>query len=258
MKIKSLNLAFVLAVGMLSTGIFANEPVHITPLELPSTTSSDASTSNHHLNLDAPITRAEFITTIIITTEGSLPIIMDTHYALPAMERAEALGLIDLNAYPMNTWSEIMPVQEKIEVLTKATKNADIDMEKVSIALSNILINTITVDGETVDLGKCTLSHSNGKVMIPLKTIAKEMGFDVTWDSKTYTATLNNGKIKSNVQVGFDSYNYTSVNAIGMSAPFSAGASPKLIEGSVYVPAEYFSMFADIAVNNNAINFTLH
>lgn len=48
---------------------------------------------------------------------------------------------------------------------------------------------------------------------------------------------------------------YKSVNAIGMSAPFSAGVSPKLIDGSVYVPSEYFSMFADCTISDWTMHF---
>ena len=36
-----------------------------------------------------------------------------------------------------------------------------------------------------------------------------------------------------------------SVNAIGMSAPFSVGAAPQWIDGRVYVAVDYFSMFTD-------------
>ena len=73
--------------------------------------------------------------------------------------------------------------------------------------------------------------------------------------SHIHTATLNNGMIESKVQIGFDSYFYKSVNAIGMSAPFSAGVAPKLIDGSIYVPSEYFSMFADCTISDWAMHF---
>lgn len=88
---------------------------------------------------------------------GQFPPIMDTHYALPVMKRAEELGIIDLKEHPMETWSKILSTEEK--------------------------------------------------------------------------------------------------SAIGMSAPFSAGCAPKLIEGTVYVPSDYFSMFAHWTISDSTINF---
>ncbi|MHC1749302.1 MAG: stalk domain-containing protein [Cellulosilyticaceae bacterium] len=257
MKIKPLNIGLALAIGMLSTGVFANEiltpPMPIAP---PIRTSVEGLDTIHQINMDIPITRAEFMITIIEANEGKLPMIMDTHYALPAMERAGALGIIDLNTYPMETWSELMPTKEKEEVLLKAEQNEAIEMKKVYDALAHTLISSITVNDRPVTLGNRGIIQFNGEVMLPLKPVAKEMGFNISWDAKTSTATLNNGKIKSNVELGLDLYNYSSVNAIGMSAPFSAGIEPRLIDGSMYVSYKYFSMFADETPGYNNINFT--
>lgn len=216
--------------------------------------------STHPLNIDLPITRAEFIIAVLkgYSQEESLPPIMDTHYALPAMHKAESLGLIDLEKYPMNTWSEIITQEEKIEILTKAMQNSEMNMEKVYATLNEILIKDVTLNGNPIPLNHLKITHYNGKVLLPLRLVAEAMGFEVAWNQETYTATLNNGKIKSTVQVGFDSYNYSSVNQIGMSAPFSTGAAPRLIDGSVYVAAEYFEMFAGLQTSDHTIHFTLH
>ncbi|MGL4344792.1 MAG: copper amine oxidase N-terminal domain-containing protein [Cellulosilyticaceae bacterium] len=251
LKIVGLTLCMSFASG----SVWASE-VPMTPLTAAIEQSNDE-VSIHQINLDAPITRAEFIIAMVKSTGVELPQIMDTHYALPAMQRASDLGIIDLEAYPMETWSQIMPKEEKLEILTKAMQNNGFDMGKVYDTLNQILIEKVTVNGKEVDLCGLPISHYQGHVMLPLRPVAEAMGFKVTWEPKTYTATLNNGEIQSAVQVGFDMYNYSSVKAIGMSAPFSAGAAPRLIDGTVYVPAEYFGMFADSQVSNHTLQYTL-
>ncbi|MGL4736386.1 MAG: copper amine oxidase N-terminal domain-containing protein [Cellulosilyticaceae bacterium] len=253
---KKVYLALGLMVCMSATrvGLVAKEVVAV-PISAP--VQAQDVVSVHQINMNVPITRAEMIIAIVQATGEQLPMIMDTHYALPAMEKAEQLGLIDLKQYPMETWSQVMTNEEKSTLLSKAMANKSIDMEKVYTALSQLLVEHVTVDGKPVDLGGLTVSHYNGKLMLPLRPIAEAMGFKVTWDPSTYSATLNNGTIQSVVQVGYDMYNYSSVKAIGMSAPFSAGAAPRLIDGVVYVPAAYFGMFADYEISDSTIQFQM-
>lgn len=251
MKKKNLVLSIAFCMGVSSLSIFASE-LPDKPMLI-----SEKVVSIPQINMQSNITRAEFIIPIVQTITVDLPEIMDTHYALPAMQKAEELGLIDLDMYPMDTWSDIMPNEEKSEILTKAMQNKNIDIEKVHAALDLVLANKVSLDGHAIDLCNLSPTQYNGKLMLPVRPIAEAMGFKVTWDAKTYTATLNNGKIKSNIQVGFDSYHYSSVNAIGMSAPFSVGATPLFIDGKIYAPYECFLMFADGEVLDNAVNFTM-
>lgn len=254
MKKFYVTLGLMACMGITSIGVVAKEPV-VVPIS--AIIQDEGTVSIHQINMNVPITRAEFIIAILQTTGEQFPVIMDTHYALPAMEKAEQLGLIDLEKYPMDTWSQVMTNEEKCEVLSKAMQNNGIDMGKVYTALSQLLVEHVEVDGKPVDLGALPVSHSNGKLMLPLRPIAEAMGFKVTWDPSTYSATLNNGEIQSVVQVGFDSYNYSSVKAIGMSAPFSAGAAPRLIDGVVYVPVDYFGMFANYEISDNTVHFKM-
>ncbi|MGL5677627.1 MAG: copper amine oxidase N-terminal domain-containing protein [Cellulosilyticaceae bacterium] len=257
MNKKYVALGLALGMSCMSFSVMAQETeVVAVPISAP-VEKEEGVGSIHQINMEAPITRAEFIIAVMGMTGDKLPQIMDTHYALPAMDRAAELGIIDLEKYPQETWSEVMTAEEKSEVLTKAMQNNGIDIGEVYTTLSQILLDKVTVNGEEVDLGGLPLSHYKGNVMVPLRPVAKAMGFEVTWDQPTYTATLNNGKIKSDVQVGFDSYCYTSVNAIGMSAPFSAGAAPRLVDGVMYVPAAYFDMFGDIEASDATLKITV-
>lgn len=251
-KCKALGL--VLGMSLMSVSVMA-QPVASEPIRAD-LTEEKQEVESKQLNLSAPITRAEFINAVINPTDEKMPQIMDTHYALPIMERAESLGLITLEDYPMAGWSEEMPLEEKEAILEKARANNGVNMEKVYEKLNQILITGITVDGNPIDLEGHTVKHYEGKVLVPVRPVAEALGFDVTWNKDAYTATLNNGSIKSDVQVGFDMYNYSSVKAIGMSAPFSAGVAPKLIDSVLYVPTEYFSMFADEQVVDGILELT--
>lgn len=255
MKKYSKILAVALCMGFTSSCVFAQE-IDIVPIKTQIEKTEDI-VSIHQINMDVPITRAEFIFAIISATGVELPPIMDTHYAMPAMEKAEQLGIIDLEAYPIKTWSEMMPNEEKVAVLTKAMQNNDIDMGKVYTGLNQILIEHIEIEGKLIDLQGLPVRHYKGKLMLPMRGIAEAMGFEVTWNPTNYTATLNNGDIESMIQIGFDSYNYSSVKAIGMSAPFSAGAAPLMIDGTFYVPVDYFSMFANSEVVDHTVRFIM-
>ena len=178
---KSLIWTLMAFVTFSSINLYASEPIkEIIPL-------ADQGVSTHVINRNIPITKAEFITVILqaVNDKEQLPPIMDTHYALPAMERAEKLGIIELKDYPMETWSEMISNEEKSAMLSKAAANKEIDMEKVYKALSEVLIEKVTVDGETVDLGHNLPSHYMCQVMLPLRNIAEAMGFEVEWDAAT-------------------------------------------------------------------------
>lgn len=213
--------------------------------------------SIHQININVPITRAEFIISIMRTTDFEYHNIMDTHYAMPEMIKAHELGLIDIDKYPVNTWSEIISNEEKSEILSNAMKNNGIDMGKVYTALSQVLVENVNVNGNALDLKGLQISHYKGQIMLPLRCVAESMGFKVTWNPETYSAIVENNDIKSEVEVGFDLYSYSSKKAIGMSQPFSAGAAPRLNNGVFYVPVGFFTMFSNVNIGNNTIEFTL-
>ena len=77
-------------------------------------------------------------------------------------------------------------------------------------------------------------------IMVPLRVIAEPLGFTVTWDDGT--VSLDNGIMHSTVTIGLDRYIVTtSVEGLaGMSAPFSLGAAPYVVDNTTYVPLELF------------------
>lgn len=78
-------------------------------------------------------------------------------------------------------------------------------------------------------------------VMVPLRAVAEPLGFTVTWDSGS--VLVDNGVIHTRVTIGLDRYVITTSNEalVGMSAPFSLGAAPYVLDGVTYVPLGLFN-----------------
>ena len=91
----------------------------------------------------------------------------------------------------------------------------------------------IEVNGETVDAAAC--------VMVPLRAVAEPLGFTVTWDNGS--VLVDNGTIHTRVTIGVDQYVITTSKEelVGMSASFSLGAAPYVLDGVTYVPLGLFN-----------------
>ncbi|MCX7745619.1 MAG: copper amine oxidase N-terminal domain-containing protein [Clostridia bacterium] len=73
-----------------------------------------------------------------------------------------------------------------------------------------------------------------GRLMVPLRDISEGMGAEVKWDGKTKKVNLLRGTANIEMKVGA---NGMSVNGESI----STDASPKLINGKVYVPVRYIA-----------------
>lgn len=91
----------------------------------------------------------------------------------------------------------------------------------------------LRIDGEDTDVQAC--------IMVPLRAVAEKLGFTVTWNGDG-TILLDNGVMHSVVVVGRDLYQVTTSNPelVGMSAPFSLGVPPYVVNGATYVPLGLF------------------
>ena len=96
----------------------------------------------------------------------------------------------------------------------------------------------IVVKGKTMPVQTISV---NGCTMAPVRTIAKALGFKVTWNADR-SININNGKMQSDLRIGDNSYVvYTAVEGMaGMSAPFSLGSAPIIKNNTAYVPIDLF------------------
>ena len=87
-------------------------------------------------------------------------------------------------------------------------------------------------------------------IIVPLRTIAEQLGFTVTWNGNG-TVTVDSGAMHMSITIGEDSYQaITSIEgAVGATAPLSLGAAPYVVDGTTYVPLEMF----DVLLGNGAV-----
>lgn len=111
----------------------------------------------------------------------------------------------------------------------------------LALALSSSLCLPTLAAGVTVD-GK-TVSGAEAVTMVPLRTVSEALGWTVAWDGSLPGARVETDQVHMDLTLGKDTYQTVSSTAIGMSAPFSLGAAPAMLEpGTIYVPAELFQV----------------
>ena len=91
---------------------------------------------------------------------------------------------------------------------------------------------TLQVNGAATDIDVC--------VMVPLRALAEELGFTVTWNGSS--VRVDTGDVHTDVTIGVDRYVITTSHEdmVGMSAPFSLGCAPYATNGVTYVPLSLF------------------
>ena len=116
---------------------------------------------------------------------------------------------------------------------------------------------TVTVDGAALDLSGKTPFVSQDKVMVPLRPVAEALSCTVTWTAEdAQRVEIDNGVVRTWVDIGVDSYCRTSSTAIGMGAPVSFGAAPVAMDNTTYVPVDLFAMMGD-TVETDGTDITL-
>ena len=98
---------------------------------------------------------------------------------------------------------------------------------------------TIRVDGKKL---KEKGYMKEGTVMVPLKSVARALGYRVSYNSSAKRYQLKGKLNVCSVEFGSSIYTMRSTNAIGMSAPTDLGSEPMRLNKVTYVPAELFRM----------------
>lgn len=104
-----------------------------------------------------------------------------------------------------------------------------------SLSIPALAGNTaVYVDGEKVSDN----AYNEGiNIMVPLRSVAEKLGYDVSWDKEHGGVKLDDGEVNTVVYIGEDNYYMASSTAIGMSAPTSLGAAPVIKDDMTFVPA---------------------
>lgn len=86
-------------------------------------------------------------------------------------------------------------------------------------------------------------TYTNGEhAMIPLRSTAEALGYNVVWNGTEKSIAVSNENTAIEISLGADSYYVEALNGVGMSNPVMVGAAPELKDGKTYVPAVMIAM----------------
>lgn len=124
-------------------------------------------------------------------------------------------------------------IQESLPAQTSATK---------AVLLPQIDRSFTIITGGDIAIAEGKVE--DGVAMVPLRKVAEQMGFTVTWNNEERSIHLTDGKLQTTVTIGQDLYFYSSAaeKMIGMSKPSPLGAAPVLTNETTFVPAELFAL----------------
>lgn len=85
--------------------------------------------------------------------------------------------------------------------------------------------------------------NHNGKFMVPVAGVLRQLQYDVKWNGKSKTAEISKGAVWSAVTLNKDAY------AFGKMAPQALGSAPEMKDGHVYVPLTFLTDILHLDVN---------
>lgn len=132
-----------------------------------------------------------------------------------------------------------------------ATEEVNITSNTVTaVPISNSILENsvdVVVEGDMVLKGFLTNTfNEDGKeiVAVPLRFVNDLLGYTTHWNEDQTVEVTSNTR-KSNMKIGMDSY-FSATNVpglVGMTAPVTLGYAPILIDGTTYVPVDFYNLF---------------
>ncbi|WP_129596281.1 copper amine oxidase N-terminal domain-containing protein [Anaerophilus nitritogenes] len=93
------------------------------------------------------------------------------------------------------------------------------------ISTMDIIVNNQKIEAPT------PYTNDQGIVMVPVATISKALGYEVTWNEESQSIMIGKG---ISLTIGKDQYMYMKT------APIELGNAPTLVDGRTYVPLSFF------------------
>ena len=100
--------------------------------------------------------------------------------------------------------------------------------EEVEESNKGEVLNKIVINEKEITLEK-ELYSKDGMIMIPLRQIAEELGYEVTWNNESRTAELTKEAQWTAVTIGEDNYNFAKMIV-------KLGMAPVINDSSTFVP----------------------
>lgn len=148
-------------------------------------------------------------------------------------------------------WFDIMTMS----IPAQAASNKTVILPAVKNEVSHKAPEKIQINGEMLDLTNKQIFLENDNIMVPLRAVSEKLGFVLSWDNESKTASMDNGTVKTSVQIGKDGYYLASSKAIGLTATFKYGAAPVVVNGDTYVPLKLYELLGqgEISVTDGIV-----
>lgn len=114
-------------------------------------------------------------------------------------------------------------------------EDANLTEEEIAYLKENVPTFGFVVENETIE-ATAAYADDNGTVMVPLRAVAEALGYEVTWVHESKSVILNNSVT---LWIGQDAY------AIGRAAAVEIGTAPELVNGTTFVPLNFFADILD-------------
>ncbi|WXR62584.1 stalk domain-containing protein [Peptostreptococcaceae bacterium AGR-M142] len=151
------------------------------------------------------------------------------------------------------------------EEIVKTNENIDIGFEhplakpEIKSLSQEILANKdFSINDLIININDSTLESKfkpyveNNTIMLPLNDVATSLGFNITWNEKLNQIDINKGPIFTSIKNNENRYFF------GRMAPVKLNEAPKIIDGTTYVPVEFFSNILRIDNNYDSKNLSLN
>ncbi len=182
-----------------------------------------------------------------LNKEGNLIVAFQKEVPLTSYNPGETASIDDIQVgTQLFIWYEIVALSYPGQ--TGATKAVLVGQEEglgvraIYTPMAGANAATVIIQGKPVVLNGKKLMNQDGLLMLPLRTVAENLGFRVTWNGTERSVLLDDGTVKTTLFIGQDGFFKASSQAIGLTQNFSLGAPPMLIDSTTYVPASLFNL----------------
>lgn len=116
----------------------------------------------------------------------------------------------------------------------------------------------LTVAGKVMDPAEGAVLQENNVVMIPLRKVAEQLGYTVTWDPDDQSVRVEMNIAYIIVKPGEDWYERIgTIKKVNLNHIFQYGAGPVNVNGTMYVPAQLFEAFYNsVSITPQAVTIT--
>ena len=159
---------------------------------------------------------------------------------------SEDTEIVDLNGDKLQV--EDLYNKDLIVFYGAATKSipAQTNPYKVIVLKSHApeVMDTIIIGEERIQLENEIYVNENGFTMLPLRVIAENLGYEVSWIQDTFSVELVRGAQWTKITIGEDEYNFARMRV-------KLNQAPELVEATSYVPLEFVN---EILLENTFID----